>query len=134
MAFTSTPLIELVADGLVRLSTDPEGEGNFGLGEDDSGTIGLFEKTVAPNVRLPAAFMPRTYHANPTSGNTTGAVALQDSVQCWITSTAFDGVLNVPVMVVKTGTTPLDFVITLTNTSAGEGVGGSEFEVYIRFH
>lgn len=126
MAFTAAPRITLVTDGLVRLS-DANAENLFGLDEDASGTIGLFEKTTPAEVTLPAAFKPRDYV------NGIGeAVSLQDSISVEIVPTDV-GVLSVPVKVVKTGTTPEDFEITLTGTAAAEG-GGSDFEVYIRFH
>ncbi len=111
MAFSSSPLVTLVADGLVRLSEDPDHREAFGLAGLAMGTIGLFEKTVPCDVTLPAAFMPRPY----------GAVTMQDSVQVWMVKTAFDGVVEVPITVVKTGTSPDDFQITLENTG---GAGG----------
>lgn len=127
MAFTNPPKITLVADNLVRLSrTDSENE--FGLAEGDSGTIGLFEADPAAEVTLPEAFKPRDYVNS--LGDT---VALQDSIQVWITKTAFDLTTEVPITVVKTGTAPDDFLITLENTIGAEG-GGCDFEIYIRFH
>lgn len=122
MAFTDVPLITLVADGLVRLSNSGGERAAFGLAEGATGTIGLHEDAGTPDVRLPAAFKPRHY---------TG-VTLQDSVQCYITKTGL-GITEVPVTVVKTGTLPTDFTITLVNTIAAEG-GGVAFELYIRFH
>jgi hypothetical protein len=125
MAFTGTPVVTLVADNLVRIASGTGEEDTFGLAEGDSGTISLFEGTGA-DVELPAAFKPRPYVSSDDS------VSLQAAVQVEITYTV-QGVLQQPVRVVKTGTTPANFLITLTNDSASE-LAPVEFELYIRFH
>lgn len=127
MAFTGTPVIKLVADGLVRIHVSPVVESVFSLASGASGTIGLFEKTVAADLTLPQAFQPRPY-VNGESDN----ISLQESVQVEITYVETDVTVQ-PIMVVKTGTTPEDFAITLTNTSNLETDSG-DIEIYVRFH
>jgi hypothetical protein len=127
MAFTDPPLVRLVSDGLIRLVNNGMTEVDFGLAEGASGTITLDEATVPGEVVLLPAFRPRTYE------NSAGQkISLQDSVQVEIVFTGQQTVSQ-PVRVVKTGTTPLDFLITLTNDSNSE-LSAVEFEVYIRFH
>lgn len=126
MAFAHAPTITLVADNLVRLWLSDISENFFGLAEGDSGTISLFEG--AGEVVLPAAFKPRVYH----SENATD-VTLQDSIQVEITNEAGGVILSSPIRVVKTGTTPANFLITLTNDAVAE-VGSAVFELYVRFH
>jgi hypothetical protein len=128
MAFSGTPVIKLVSDGLVRLKADTGREGSFALAPGASGTIGLFEKTVAANVVLPEAFKPREYK-NAEAAD----VSLQDSVQVEVVY-AETGAVVQPVKVVKTGTMPHDFEITLTNTSNSETGDSGDLEIYIRFH
>lgn len=120
MAFTGTPVVKLVADGLVRIT-------GISLGDLANGTIGLFEKTVAPGIRLPEAFKPRTYDRFGPD------VSLQDSIQVELVYVN-TGIVQFPVKVVKTGTTPLDFVITLTNDAPVESGDTGGLEIYVRFH
>ncbi len=126
MAFTAAPIIKLVSDGLVRLSA---GEDGFALLEGDSGTIALHEYVGSPGVNLPAGFMPRPFAAEG------GVESMQDSIQVEITYTA-TGLTVQPIKAVKTGTSPVDFLITLTNDAAVPevAVGSGDLEIYIRFH
>jgi hypothetical protein len=124
MTFTGTPVIKEVSDGLVRIT-------GVSLANEATGTIGLHEKTVAPDIRLPAAFQPREY----TYGNGAGAdVTLQDSVQVWFEYIA-PGAVVPPISVVKTGVDPRDFAITLENLTESESPTDSGLlEIYVRFH
>lgn len=119
MAFTGTATVLLVSDSLVRIT-------GLSLAGAASGTIGLDEKTTPAEVSLPAAFKPRTY-----VDGIAVAVTLQDSIQV-MANVVTSVTTLVPVKIVKTGTTPLDFVITLTNTTVG--TTSAELELYIRFH
>ncbi len=133
MAFTSTPLMTLVADNLVRLSS-ADVENLFGLAEGDSGTIGLTGKTVPSEVTLMPAFQPTPYVVdNGASTDDIFTIGLSDSIQVYITKTGFDSTHEVPIRVEKAGNDPTNFEITLTNDVATEGQG-CDFEVYIRFH
>jgi len=127
MAFTGTPVVTLVSDGLVRIHIGSGEEDAFSLAEGASGTITLAEATVAGDVSLPAAFKPRTY-----VNGTGDSVALQDSIQVELTYVDA-GITTQPIRVVKTGTTPLNFLITLTNDSTAE-LASQGLEIYVRFH
>jgi hypothetical protein len=123
MAFTGNPVVKQVADNLVRIT------GVSLAAEGAAGTIGLFEKLVAAGVVLPAGFKPRTYDLPDAAAD----VSLQDSIQVAITFTNAGAVYEA-ISVVKTGTTPQDFVITLTNNAAVEGGDSGALEIYVRFH
>lgn len=60
-----------------------------------------------------------------------GQVSLQDVVEVEVISCANNVVTPVPIAILKTGTTHLDFLITLTNSNAAEGVTSPLLEVYI---
>lgn len=139
MAFIGVAVVKQVSDGLVRiagLSLD-----NADGGGTSSGTISLFEKAAPDSdVRLPAGFKPRDYD-RPDSAP---LVSLQDSVECWFVYLDPGTVLQ-PISVVKTGTTPEDFVITLTDTyppgvipepplPPPTPVPTGELEIYVKFH
>jgi hypothetical protein len=121
MAFTGVAVVKQVADNLVRIT------GISLASAGASGTIGLFPKTVAPNVRLPEGLKA---HAD---SRPSGDVSLQDSIQVEINNTSNAAVAQ-PIQVVKTGTKPEDFVITLTNNSAVEGGDSGLLEIYVRWH
>lgn len=131
--FIGQPIVKLVSDGLVRIT-------GVQLENSVDGTIGLFERTLAPDVRLPAGFQPRDFDLPDADGK----VTLQDSVQCWFEYQAPGPVLQ-PISVVKTGTTPEDFTITLLDTKPPPiqpepplppvpPTPTGELEIYIRFH
>lgn len=105
MAFTGAPVTQQVADDLVRI-TGAE------LEADTSGTIGLFPSELAPDIRLPQGFRPNTY----------ADTSMQASVKVDVERESGDSP-EVMVTVVKTGSDPSDFQITLTNVSSGGGGG-----------
>ena len=128
MPFVGNAVVKQITDGLIRIT---------GLSIDagsPEGTIGLAENTGAPQVVLPAAFKPRDYDYPDVAG----VVTLQDSVQCWWVLTSTETAMP-PISVVKTGTTPEDFLISLD-------MGGllpdpplpppnsGLIEIYVRFH
>lgn len=117
MAFTGTATVKLVSDNLVRIT-------GLSLAGAAVGTISLAEAAGA-DVECPAAFKPRTYKS------TGGAVSLQDAVEVTLIPVTTITTL-VPIMVVKTGTTLTNFVITLTNTTAA--TVSAVQEIWIRFH
>lgn len=130
MAFTlgvPAAVSVLVSDRMVRIHQPGAGaEVPFQLAAGATGTIGLFPKSAAPDIRLPAAFMPRPYEGpdSPTP------VSLQDSVKVTVISTNPPAVAK-PIAIVKTGTTPEDFQIAITN--AGNAATGA-LEIYVEFH
>lgn len=123
MAFTGTAVVKQVADNLVRIT------GLSLAAEGGSGTIGLFESSGTPGVRLPAGFKPRDYDRPDAAP----LVSLQDSLQVWFVY-ADPGTVANAIAVVKTGTTPEDFVATMTNSTIQEGGDSGELEIYVRFH
>jgi hypothetical protein len=116
MAFTGTPVIQKVTDDLWRLT-------GVTLAGAASGTIGFSNKTVPANVSIVAPEW-KPYVLD-------GPVSLQDAVKCVVIPAATGITTSVPVSVVKTGTTHLDFVITLTNTTAA--TLSPSLEIYIEF-
>src|SRR5262249_35593244 len=103
MAFTGTAVPKQISDSIVRVTGLSLGGGPV------SGTIGLHEQTgVAPDVILPIGFQPRTY----LYANVPGLVSLQDSIKVDVIP-AGPVVNSLQVDVVKSGTTPADFRITV---------------------
>jgi hypothetical protein len=124
MAFTGVAVVKQVADNLMRIT------GVSLAAEGATGTIALFEKLApAPDIRLPAGFKPRAYDYPDGAPD----VSLQDSVQVSIIYTN-GGAVYEAISVVKTGTNPEDFLITLTNNAAVEGGDSGALEIYVRFH
>lgn len=115
----------MVSDRMVRISQEAGPESKFQLAAGATGTIGLFEKTVAANVVLPAAFQPRPYERPDGT-----VVSLQDSVSVSVNHTDNTAVLQ-PLNIVKTGTTPEDFQIAITNAG---GLASGQLEIYVEFH
>lgn len=125
MPFVGQAVVKLVSDRLVRVT------GVSLNAEGGAGTIALFEKTApAPDVRLPDDFKPRNYDLPDVEG---GVVTLQDSVQCWFVYTN-PGTVVPSISVVKTGSTPQDFLVTLTNNTQQEGGNSGNLEIYVGFH
>lgn len=118
MAFTGVAVVKVVSDGLVRIT-------GLSLVDGANGTIGLFEKAVAPGVRLPEAFQPRAF------SRPDGDVSLQDAVSVQVIPTAM-GNTAIPVNVTKAGDDPADFEITLDAAAAAETDTGN-LEIYVRY-
>jgi hypothetical protein len=118
MAFTGTATVVEVSDSMMQIT-------GLSLAAAANGTIGLFEKSVAAGVTLPATFQPRPYADGSGDG-----VAMQASIKVDVVQTS-TGATACPIQVVKTGTAPTDFAITISNTSVGTV---ATFEVYVSFH
>lgn len=117
MAFTGSATVVQVSDRKVRVT-------GLSLAGSAAGTISLHGGT--GQVTLPAGFAPSPYT------NSEGAVvAMQDSVEVSLVPVTAITTL-VPISVVKTGTTPTDFLITLTNTTSATASAGQD--IYIEFH
>ena len=123
MAFTGVAIVKQVSDREVRIT------GVSLASEGGAGTIGLFEKDVAPDVRLPAGFQPREYD-NPDAA---AKVTLQDSIKVTF-NYKNAGATAQAISTVKTGTTPDDFVVTMTNNAAIEGGNSGELEIFVEYH
>ncbi len=118
MAFTGTPTVIPISDRIVRIT-------GLSLAAGASGTIGLFTASGTPGVKTPQSFQPAVYEYNTTS------VGLQSSIEVTAQPAAVGVATAVPVSVVKTGTTNVDFLATLTNTSV---VNSPDLEIMVRFH
>jgi hypothetical protein len=123
MAFTGTAVVKQISDREVRIT-------GVSLAQAASGTIVLHGAVSPPagSVTLPSSFQPAPY----AYGTDTALVSLQDALSIDVRPAATNITVAVPLAVVKTGTTPADFVATLTNPGA---VGASAaLEIYVRFH
>ena len=115
MAFTGTPTVQKVTDTCWRIT------GGITLAGAASGTIGFSDKTVAAEASIVAPDW-QPYELD-------GVVSLQDMVIVEVNVTT-DVTAAVPISVVKSGTTHLDFAITLHNDTAATASG--ELEIYVR--
>jgi hypothetical protein len=125
MAFVGTPVVKQVAEGLFRIT----GVLLEGSGANDTGTIALDGYAGVADIVLPNTDEWQPYA--PLGGT---PVSLQDAVSVLINRTTNNGILVIPVDVVKTGTTHEDFLVVLHNSSDPEGTDTPELEIYIRFH
>jgi hypothetical protein len=116
MAFTGSATILQVSDRKVRIT-------GLSLASAAVGTISLSGGTGA--VKLPHAFKASAYVAEEHTVN------LQDSIQASIIPTTAVATA-IPVEIVKTGTTPTDFLISLTNNHGS--LASPNLEIYIEFH
>lgn|SRR5512142_35811 len=128
MAFTGTPVVKQVSDGIVRITG---GEGGLSLAAGASGVIVLHGAVTPPPgaIILPVSFQPHTYEFSNIPG---GLVTLQDSIDVSNQPAAPGTATAIPVATVKTGTTPADFAITLTNTHGATAT--PNLEIYVKFH
>jgi hypothetical protein len=125
MAFTGVAVVKQITDTLVRIT------GVSLAGEGAEGTIALFEGAapLGADIALPASFQPRPFD-NPDAAV---AVTLQDGIQVSFVFTELQTVVP-PIQVDKIGTTPEDFLITLTNDLAVEGSDSGDLEIWVRWH
>lgn len=119
MAFTGTPTVHQISDREVRIT-------GVSLASAAAGTIALFGHAAGPDVVLPAAFQPSPYEYNGAT------VSLQDSIELIPVNAAIGVATAIPLAVVKTGTTPADFLITVTNTHGSLATPNQELRV--KFH
>jgi len=121
MAFTGSPVVKKVRDNCYRIT-------GVSLAAGASGTIGFSDKSVAAEVGMHCPDW-KAYHLAEQDG---GAVSLQDAVKVDVEAAGVVAVVAVPIAIVKTGTTHLDFVITLTNPTTGGGAVASDaLEIYV---
>lgn len=119
MAFTGTPVIKQVADNLVRIT-------GLSLAGAAAGKIALHGSLEAGAVLLPEGFKPREYKNGEAQD-----VSLDDSIEISMVPVTSVTTL-VPIKTVKTGTAPLTFLATLTNTTVA--TASAEVEIYVRHH
>ena len=123
MAFTGAATQQMISDRKVRIT-------GLALAGAAAGTISCSGGT--GQVLLPAAFQPHEYTYGATGVAGGADVNLAESIQVSYVDAALGVVTRVPIACVKTGTKPVDFLITLTNTTAG--TLSPNQEIYIEFH
>lgn len=116
MAFTGTPALHRVSDGMVRLT-------GVSLAAGADGTISMDAGTGEVKFGAAQGIAPW----EPYEG-----VSLQTAVKVETNPVTDVSNFGIPIRVVKTGTDPSDFLITLTNDSAA--TASAELEIYISFH
>jgi len=119
MPFVGTPVLELVGDRELRLT-------GISLQASVTGTIGLFQATgVAPDIKLPESFVVDAY--------TYGGVAqsISAGLQVVVVPATAGPVTNLPVSVVKSGTTQADWRVSIVNTNSG--LQTQDMEIWFRF-
>jgi hypothetical protein len=121
MAFTGTPVVQMLSNSICRIT-------GVSLGAGASGTIGLAARTTPGEVTLPASFEPKPYTL-PGSGGLVDLIEALDVDAKPTTTGAI--VVATPVHVGKAGATPETFLATLTNPS---GAATQTLEIYVKFH
>ncbi len=117
MAFTGVAVVKQVTDKLVRIT-------GLSLEAAASGELGFSDKTVAPEVDI-------GLHPNWQPSQVAGEiVSLQDAVAISY-QLVTDITVPVGISIVKTGTTHLDFAITMHNDEAAEAQDSAELEIYV---
>ena len=119
MAFTGTATIKQVSDRCFRIT------GLTLATQTASGTIGLEGNT--GDVDLNAGGVWGAYLQASAQG---GTVSMIDAIDCRINLVGA-AVVAPAVVVAKSGTTPADFLITLTNNGAASTTA---LEIYVTFH
>jgi hypothetical protein len=119
MAFTGTATVKKISDRAFRIT------GLSLATQTAAGTIGLEGNT--GDVDLNAAGMWGAYVAAGAQG---GDVSLADAIDVKINLVGA-AVVAPAVKVAKSGTTPADFLITLTNNGAADTTA---LEIYVYFH
>ena len=119
MAFTGSATVKQVSDRKVRIT-------GLSLASAASGTIGLAQSTGSPGVALPASFKPQHYTYEGVN------VPFADAIEVSLVNAATGVATAIPVSVVKTGTTTLDFLATLTNTHGS--LATPNLEIWVEFH
>lgn len=122
MAFTGTAVITKVSESKFRIT-------GLSLAGAAAGTISLSGGTGAVKVDAPQ------WQPFQSSGLQGGNVDLSESVECIVipadvAATAAIGAQTPAV--VKTGTTPSDFLVTITNRNAASAASGG-LEIYLTF-
>lgn len=120
MAFTGAAVITKISDTLFRIT-------GVSLDAAASGTIALAGNAAAAEVDITAP----DWDVYDVPGAHGGQVTLNESVQVTYQVAETGQAVTEPLSVVKTGTVPSDFLITLTNPDAA---ASGALEIYVRFH
>lgn len=123
MAFTGTASIQLIADGIARIT-------GISLAAGANGTIGLSQSVNSPSITLPGDFHATTYAVPYPAANT--SVQTQASID--VTAKAADTTTpnGADVRVTKSGVGLTDFLATVTNANAASAT--PSLEIYVKFH
>lgn len=111
MAFTGTPTVKQVTSNKFRIT-------GLSLGASAAGTIALTPGTGEAEFTAPD-WQPH------------GDVTLQDAINAQVNFLGAGVATQVPVRIVKTGTTQADFVLTLTNNDGAAATPA--LEIYVTF-
>lgn len=117
MAFTGAATVQKVTENCIRIT-------GLSLAGAAAGTLGFNDKTVLADVSLGLLPNWEPYELE-------GVVSLQDAVKVSIEPADDDVVTSVPISIIKTGTTHLDFLITLHNDTAA--TLSPDLEIYVEF-
>lgn len=120
MSFIGTPVIEMINKNLARIT-------GISLASQVSGTIGLPQASgTPPDITLPSSFKAPTlsFEGDPVSLQARIVVSLEP------VSGAPGPLTNLPPSIEKTGTTPEDFRITVTNTNTS--LTTQALEIYVQ--
>lgn len=120
MAFTGTASIQLIADGIARIT-------NVSLAAGASATIGLSQSTNSPSITLPA-----DYHAGTYSNSYTSPVPTSASVDVSVKAADTTTPPTMDVRVTKAGVMLPDFLATITNQNLASAT--PSLEIYVKFH
>lgn len=120
MAFTGAATIKKISDNLFRIT-------GVSLGIGAAGTIALSQNAAASEVDITAPGWEK-YDSVGLHG---GTVSLAEAVSVTVNDIDVAGTTVEPVVIVKTGTVPTDFLITLTNRDAA---ATGTLEIYVRYH
>lgn len=118
MAWTGSAAIQKIADNLFRIT-------GLSLVAAAAGTISLEQGTGQVKITAPE------WGDYKTPGSHGGDVTLNESVQVTVNEIDPAGTTVEPPAIVKTGTVPGDFLVTVTNRDAANT---GALEIYLRFH
>lgn len=119
MAFTGSATVVQISDREVVIT-------GLSLASAAAGTIGLFHNSGSPGVRLPEAFKPQPFVYG------TATVSLSSALEVTVENAATGVATAIPISIVKSGTTELDWLATLTNTHGSLACPNQE--IRIKFH
>lgn len=122
MAFTGTPVVEVISESIVRIT-------GVSLAGAASGTIALSTHAAGPDVRLPAIFQPKEY-----TGPDGSHIGLVAAIDVSVKNAATGIATPVPIAVVKTetGVDTTTWLATVTNLTSS--TASPNLEIYVKYH
>jgi hypothetical protein len=119
MAFTGSATIQIIADGIARIT-------GLSLAAGAAGTISL--SAGSGQVLLPAYFKAAPYVAEPSAGTVPTSASIDVTAKASDASTPLGG----DARVTKVGNGVTDFLATLTNMNLASAT--ASLEIYVKFH